>query len=142
MMPKRYILIYINVQEFNILKNYNLKVYMHPRVCMHKHFDLITNQFKYECETFQIIIHPFQKIMVNAKYNTWIVDLATLKVNDSTHVQMLIVQEIMWKNSLTHSNINLWSIKLLFVFQYVLVNAICNVWIVVSISSKWMIQVM
>jgi len=105
-MPKRYILIYINIQEFNILKNYNLKVYMHPRVCMHKYFDLITNQFKYECETFQIIIHPFQKIVVNAKCNTWIVDLAALKVNDSTHVQMLIVQKIMWKNSLTHSEIN------------------------------------
>ncbi len=32
-------------------------------------------------------------------------DLTTFKVNDSTHVQMLIVQE-MQKNSLTHSNIN------------------------------------
>jgi hypothetical protein len=32
-------------------------------------------------------------------------DLTTFKVNDSTHVQMLIVKE-MQKNSGTHSNIN------------------------------------
>jgi hypothetical protein len=109
---------------------------MHPRVCVHKHFDLITNPFKYECETFQILIHPCQKKLVSAKCNSWIVDLTTFKVNDSTHLQMLMVQEIMWRNSLTHSNINLWGIKLLFVFQYKLVNAKCNVWIMISINSK------
>jgi hypothetical protein len=24
---------------------------MHPKLCMHEHFDLITNPFKYKCET-------------------------------------------------------------------------------------------
>jgi hypothetical protein len=28
---------------------------------MHEHFDLITNLFKYKCETSQIFIHPFKK---------------------------------------------------------------------------------
>jgi hypothetical protein len=42
--------IYINVQEFNIWKFYNLKVYMHPRLCMHEPFDLIIiNPFKRKC---------------------------------------------------------------------------------------------
>jgi hypothetical protein len=67
---KTYIRIYINVQEFYILKKYNLKVYMHLKLCMHKHFDLITNPFKCECETFQVLIHPFQKKLVNAKCNS------------------------------------------------------------------------
>ncbi len=31
---------------------------------------------------------------MNAKYNSWVVNLTTFKVNDSTHVQMLIIQEI------------------------------------------------
>jgi hypothetical protein len=33
------------------MKIYNLEVYMHPRICMHEHFDLISNPFKYKCET-------------------------------------------------------------------------------------------
>jgi hypothetical protein len=32
------------------MKNYNLEVYMHPRLCMYKHFDLIINPFKYKYE--------------------------------------------------------------------------------------------
>jgi len=71
---------------------------------MHEYFDLITNAFKYKCEISQIFIHPFQKIVMNAKCNSWIVNL-TFKVNDLTHMQMLLVQE-MWKDSLTHSSIN------------------------------------
>jgi hypothetical protein len=78
---------------------------MHHRLCMHEHFDLISNPFKYKCETFQIFIHPFQKIVMSVKCIPWVVDLKTFKMNDSTHVQMLIIQE-MWKNSLTHSSIN------------------------------------
>ncbi len=32
-------------------KIYNLKINMHPRVCMHEHFDLlIIKPFKYKCE--------------------------------------------------------------------------------------------
>jgi hypothetical protein len=46
---KTCVLIYINVQGFNIWKN--LKVYMHPRLGMHEHFEIITNSLKYECET-------------------------------------------------------------------------------------------
>ncbi len=41
-------------------KTYNLKVYMHPRLCMPEHFEIITNSFKYKCETFQMFLHPFQ----------------------------------------------------------------------------------
>jgi len=67
---------------------------MHLKFCMHEHFDLITNPFKYTCETSQTFIHPFQKIMVSAKYNSSIVDLTTFKVNDSTHVQMSIIQKL------------------------------------------------
>jgi hypothetical protein len=78
---------------------------MHPKLCMHEHFDLITNPFKYKCGSSQVFMHPFQKIMVSAKCNSWIVDSTTFKVNDSTHMQMLIVQK-MRKISQTHSNIN------------------------------------
>jgi hypothetical protein len=35
----------------------------------------------------------------------------------------------------------MWGIRLLFVFQYILVSAICNVWIVALISSQWMIRI-
>jgi len=55
---------------------------MHPRRCMHEHFDLITNPFNYKCETFQNFIHPFKKVVMSAKHNSWIVDLTTFKVND------------------------------------------------------------
>jgi hypothetical protein len=61
---------------------------------MHEHFDLMTNMFKYKCETSQNLVHPFQKIMVSAKCNSQVMDLTTFKVNDSIHVQMLIVQHM------------------------------------------------
>jgi len=64
---------------------------MHPKFCMHEHFSIITNPFKYKCETSQIFVHPFKKIMVNAKCNSWVVDLITFKMNDSTHRQILII---------------------------------------------------
>jgi hypothetical protein len=37
---------------------------------MHEHFDLIINPFKYKFEISQIFIHPFQKIVVNAKWKS------------------------------------------------------------------------
>ncbi len=43
---------------------------MDPRLCMHEHFDLIINAFKYKCETSQIFKYPFQKQLVNAKCNS------------------------------------------------------------------------
>jgi len=43
---------------------------MHPKLFMHEHFDLITNPFKYKCENFQIFIHQFQKIVMNAKFKS------------------------------------------------------------------------
>jgi len=49
------------------MKNYNLKIYMHPKLCMHQHFDLIINPFKYKYETSQIFIHLLKNIVVNAK---------------------------------------------------------------------------
>jgi hypothetical protein len=58
---------------------------------MHEHFHLIINPFKYKCETSQIFIHSFKKIMLNVKCNSWITDLTTFKMNDSIHKQMLIV---------------------------------------------------
>ncbi len=78
---------------------------MHSRLCMYQHFDLITDPSKYKCETSQIFRHPFQKIVVSGKWNSWVVDLKTFNVNDSTHVQILIVQK-MQKKSLTHSSTN------------------------------------
>ncbi len=50
--------------------NYNLEVYMHPRFCMHEHFHLINNPFRYKCETSQVFLHAFKKLMVNAKCNS------------------------------------------------------------------------
>jgi len=97
-------IIYINVQEFNIWKNYNLEVYVHLKLCMHEHFDLIINLFKYKCKISQIFVHLFQNIMLNAKCNSWIVNFIIFKVSDSTHVKILVVQE-MWKHSLKHSSI-------------------------------------
>jgi hypothetical protein len=51
-------------------KKCNLKVYMLSRFCMHEHFDLIRNPFKYKHETSQVFIHPFQKLwgMQNASH--------------------------------------------------------------------------
>jgi hypothetical protein len=40
---------------------------MHLRLCMHEHFDLIINPFKYKCETSQFFIHPFKKYLISAK---------------------------------------------------------------------------
>ncbi len=77
---------------------------MHLKLCMYERFDLIINPFKYKDETSLIFIHSFQKIVMNAKCNLWVVDLTTFKENDSTHVQMLIVQN-MRKTSLNYSNI-------------------------------------
>jgi hypothetical protein len=57
-----------------------------------------TDPFKYKCETFQIFRHSFQKTMVNAKCSSWPVDLTTFKVNDSTCVQMLMVQKMQKKS--------------------------------------------
>jgi hypothetical protein len=65
---------------------------MNPKPCMHEHFDLIVNHFKYKCETFQFFIYQF---VVNAKCNSWTIYLTTSKVNDSTHVKMLTIQN-MW----------------------------------------------
>lgn len=59
-----YNLIYGNVKNLNILKFYNLKVYMHLGLCMLEIFDIIFNAFKYKYETFQVFIHPFKKIMM------------------------------------------------------------------------------
>jgi hypothetical protein len=48
---------------------------MHPRICMHEYFDLINSPFKCKCETYQIFIIPFQKIVMNTKWNSQIMDL-------------------------------------------------------------------
>jgi hypothetical protein len=60
-MGNTYNLIYGNVRDLNILKNNNLKVYMHLGLCMFQNFDLIPNAFKYKCETCQVFIHPFEE---------------------------------------------------------------------------------
>jgi hypothetical protein len=61
-----------------------------------------TNPFKYICEALSfmcvsIYINKCNMQCLNSGFNK-------LKVDDSTHVNMLIVQE-MWKNSLNHSSI-------------------------------------
>jgi hypothetical protein len=59
--------------------------------------------------------------LMNNEFNTF-------KMNDSTHVQMLIVQKI-WKNSLI-IHVWTWGIKLLCVFLiYKLISVVCNIWI-------------
>jgi hypothetical protein len=78
---------------------------MHLRLCMHEDFYLIINALKYRCETYQIFICPFRKIMMNSNCNSWIMDLTMLIMNDSIHVQMLTIEN-MWKNSVTYSSIN------------------------------------
>jgi hypothetical protein len=64
---------------------------MHPTLYMHEHFDLMINPFKYKCETSQNFKHLIKEIVVNAKYNSWILNLTTFKVNDSIHVQILTI---------------------------------------------------
>jgi hypothetical protein len=91
---------------------------MHLRLCMQEHFHLIINPFKYKCETSHVFIHPFQKITVSVKCNSWVGDLTTFKLNDSIHMQMSLVQE-MWKKSLNHSNINVRHYVLMCVSIYI-----------------------
>jgi hypothetical protein len=40
---------------------------MHPRLCMHEHFDLITDPFKYKCEALNYCV--FQYILVSVICN-------------------------------------------------------------------------
>ncbi len=63
---------------------------MHFKLCMHEHFDLITNLFKYKYETCQVFIYSFKKTMIN-KMQFMSNGFNTIKVNDLVHVQMLIV---------------------------------------------------
>jgi len=44
---------------------YNLNVYVHLKFCMHEHFDLIINLFKYKYETCQDFIRSFKKTLIN-----------------------------------------------------------------------------
>jgi hypothetical protein len=52
---------------------------MHHKLDMHETIDLIINPFKYKCETCLTFIHLFQNIMVSAKCNLWVMDLAHSK---------------------------------------------------------------
>ncbi len=42
---------------------------MHLKIFTCEHFDVINNTFNYKCETCQIFKHPFQKIIMSAKWN-------------------------------------------------------------------------
>jgi len=72
------------------MKKKNLNIYMHPKFCMHEHFDLITNPFKYKCETlgfyvgFNIYINKCNMQHLKSGFNK-------LKMDDSIHVKMLII---------------------------------------------------
>ncbi len=61
---------------------------MHFRFCMHQHFDLIIYPFK--CKCFYIFVSKLngecQILLMNHGFNT-------IKVNGSTHVKILIIQE-------------------------------------------------
>jgi hypothetical protein len=35
---------------------------MHPNFCMHENFDVITNPFKYKCDTSQVLYIHFKKL--------------------------------------------------------------------------------
>jgi len=45
-------IIYINIQKNSLLKVCNLEVYRHLRVCMHEHFNLNINPFKFDYEIY------------------------------------------------------------------------------------------
>jgi len=52
---------------------------MHNKICMDAHLDLINNPFKYKHGTHQVFIHVYQKIVMNAKCNSWIKKLTHSK---------------------------------------------------------------
>jgi hypothetical protein len=73
---------FVNVRKKVVTKGmiikgvyYTCMFYMHIRVCMHEHLDLIINPLKHKWETYQVFIHPSQEIMMSAKCNSWIMDL-------------------------------------------------------------------
>jgi hypothetical protein len=78
---------------------------MHPIICMHEHFDLITNSFKYKCKNLASFYTCISKNCDECKMQIMNNGFNTFKMYDWTHVQILIVQK-MWKKSLTRSNIN------------------------------------
>jgi hypothetical protein len=59
---------------------------MHPRLCIHEQFELITNPFKYKCETYQILYVHFKKKRDECKMQLMSIEFNTFKMNDSTHV--------------------------------------------------------
>jgi hypothetical protein len=67
---------------------------MHAKVCMHKHFNVITNSFKCKCAIRQIFTHPSQKFNDEYKMEFLNNGFTIFKMNDSIHVQMLIVQKM------------------------------------------------
>jgi hypothetical protein len=50
------------------MKKINLKVYMHPKLCMNEHFDLIINPLKYKTLGFYVGFNIY--ILISAIYNT------------------------------------------------------------------------
>jgi hypothetical protein len=68
---------------------------------MHEHFDLIPNPFKYNVRLANSISKKIDECKMQLMSN----GLNIFKMNDPSHVQMLIVQE-MQKNSLIYLNIN------------------------------------
>ncbi len=50
---------------------------MHPKLCMHEHFDLIINPFKYKCEALSCYV--FSYILVSAICNIGIMVLISLE---------------------------------------------------------------
>jgi hypothetical protein len=104
---------------------------MHLRICIDKHFDLITNLFKYKCETYKVFIYSCQKFTMNAKYNSWIMDL--------THSKWMIqLMSYVDSSKDVKKHINMFKYKCealkLCVFQYILINIMCEIWIMVSIN--------
>jgi hypothetical protein len=61
----------------------------------------------------------------------------TFKMNDLIHVQILIVFK-MWKNYIFKYKCE--ALSYYVCFQYILINVICDIWIMIPISSKWKIQ--
>ncbi len=69
------------------MKKCNLKGYVHLIFYMDEHFDVVINPFKYNCETCQGFIHPFQKfwwtwiyLIMNLTHSKWMIEVMCINI--------------------------------------------------------------
>jgi hypothetical protein len=93
---------------------------MHLIVCMHNlHFNLIINLFKHDCKMCQVFTYSSQKIMMNAKCNSWIMELTNSK----------------WFNSCENVDILRDVKKIISMFKYKCKALNCCVWFKIYINK-------